>query len=285
MVGTAGNKSLPLDLNYLVEQMHPLTWAFKWFTCEAKFDYHHNGTVEKLYAKEPVSLTVWMDKKYRAEDKKVVFITNCISNIPTSPLQFQSKNIRDSTKKYTRQLIPSPPILKAYNNRMGGVDRHDRMVGQHSIPLTSKRGYLKVFFHLLDSAVVNAWILFKTAKKSQGLWNQAAQRKHTLAWFKENVILQLCGDFTIRKQAPAVKLSNPPLPTQTILGATSHRVKPVSQISGMVSATARCVRCRVMKRTACVVCKIPYCYECGYDHMEEMLLKHAPPPEDVPEDI
>ena len=107
--------------------------------------------------------------------------------------------------------------------------------------------------------------------------------KHILAWFKENVILQLCGDFTILKQAPAIKLSNPPLPTQTILGAT--RVKLVSQISGMVATPARCVRYRALKRTACVVCKIPYCYECGYDHMEEMLLKHVTPLEDATEDI
>ena len=38
---------------------------------------------------------------------------------------------------------------------MGGVDKHDRLVGQHAIPLISKRGYLRIFFHLLDTALVN----------------------------------------------------------------------------------------------------------------------------------
>ena len=194
--------------------MHPLTWAFKWFILDTKLTYHHDGIVEHLTAKEPVSITVWNDKKYRGEDKKVIFLNNCLPNIPSSREQFQEKNIRDSSKIYTKQQIPSLPLLKAYNNRMGGVDRHDRMVGQHSIPLTSKRGYNKIFFHLLDSAVVNAFILYKTSKRAKGLWNQAAQQKHILAWFKESIILSLCGNFTTRKNAPAVKLSTPSIPLQ-----------------------------------------------------------------------
>ena len=34
-------------------------------------------------------------------------------------------------------------LAKAHNFRMGGVDRHDRLVGQHPIPLTSKRDTLR----------------------------------------------------------------------------------------------------------------------------------------------
>ena len=56
------------------------------------------------------------------------------------------KNIRHPNPQYTRQLMASLPILKAYNYRMGGVDKHDRLVGQLVIPLTNKRAYFKVFF-------------------------------------------------------------------------------------------------------------------------------------------
>ena len=88
-----------------------------------------------------------MDKKYRTADKQVVLITNCLPAIPTSPnQQFQPNNIRDANKQYTRQPIPSPPILKAYNYRMRGVNKHDRLVGHHSISVRSKRGYLRYFF-------------------------------------------------------------------------------------------------------------------------------------------
>ena len=208
MVGTSSATSLPPDLGYLVKHMHPLSWAYKWFNQEADIKYQQDGVIHHLRAKEAVSLVVWMDKKYRSEDKKVVFITNCLPSIPKYPAQFQQKNIKDGSQQYSRELIPSPPVLKAYNNRMGGVDRHDRLVGHHSIPLTTKRGYLKVFFHLLDSAVANSWILFKN-QKTKGKWNLAEERRYTLAWFKEKVILALCGTFTTRKQAPSLKLSKP----------------------------------------------------------------------------
>ena len=250
MVGTTSATSLLRDIDYLVKHMHPLTWAYKWFQHDADFKFHNKGIVQDMRAKESVSLIVWMDKKYRTEDKKVVFITNCLPNIPQSADQFQEKNIRDGQHKYSRQPVPSPPIVKAYNNRMGGVDRHDRLVGHHSIPLSSKRGYVKVFFHLLDSAVVNSWILFKTAQKSKGKWSLAEERRYTLAWFKESVILSLCGTFTSRKQTPSLNLSKPVLPTLTIRQATLHQIKPVSQISGMVSTLSKCIGCGCLKRTA-----------------------------------
>ena len=166
MVGTSALTQLPPDLQYLVTNMHPLTWAYKWFMCQGKFKHRPIiGPTMQLQATEPVCLLVWMDKKYRTTDKHVVFITNCIPAIPTSPnQQFHQKNIRDANKQYTRQHIPSPPIVKAYNYRMGGVDKHDRLVGQHSILLTSKRGYLKIFLHILDSACVNAYILYKSSE-------------------------------------------------------------------------------------------------------------------------
>ena len=86
-----------------------------------------------------------MDKKYRSEDKKVVFITNCIPAIRETPQnQCRMKNIRHANHQYSRQLIASPPILKAYNYRMSGVDKHDRLVAQHAIPLISEHGYLRV---------------------------------------------------------------------------------------------------------------------------------------------
>ena len=108
-------------------------------------------------------------------DKKVVFITNCIPAIPETPHnQCHGKNIQQANHQYIRHLIASPPILKAYNYRMGGIDKHDRLVGQHAIPLT-KRGYLKVFFHLLDRPRGKRVDPFMTTIQARREWNQAAR--------------------------------------------------------------------------------------------------------------
>ena len=94
--------------------MHPLTCAYNWFNCQANINNHSKeGDTVRLQANEPVCLLVWNDKKYKSKDKKVVFITKCISAAPTSGKeQYHSKNIRDAAYQYERILIPSPPILK-----------------------------------------------------------------------------------------------------------------------------------------------------------------------------
>ena len=117
-----------------------------------------------------------MDKKYRTEDKKVVFIHNCLPNIPEHQYQLQEKNIRDENYHHHRLAITSPPVLKAYNSQMGGVDRHDRLVGHHQIALSSKRGYIKVFFRLLDSVVVNLGFCSKRLGKPKVSGEQQMKR-------------------------------------------------------------------------------------------------------------
>ena len=96
MVDTSSLTTLPNDLAYLVRNMHPLTWAR--FDCKAKITYHPRAgeaSDQEVHAEEPVCLLVWMDKKYRSENKKVIFITNCIPAIPETPqTQCHMKNIR-----------------------------------------------------------------------------------------------------------------------------------------------------------------------------------------------
>ena len=276
MVGTSNITKLPPDLDYLVSHMHPLSWAYKWYYCDAKFSYQtrragSRSEVTIEAEKQPVCMLVWMDKKYRTEDKKVVFITNCISAIPNSlEKQCHRKNIRDENSHYTHQLIPSPPILTAYNYRMCGVDRHDRSVGQHPIALTTKRGYIKVFFHILDSSVVNAFILYKTAKQENGEWNSAAKQRHTLAWFKESVILSLCGGYTSRKTSPSIHEPKVDQPALSIDVITQHQIRPIVQIPDIQCRMAKCQICNKTVRTACISCKQALCYNCGIQHQLEL---------------
>lgn len=63
-----------------------------------------------------------------------------------------------------REATSIPQIVKDYNNTMGGVDRVDQSLA--SYPIMRKRGkkyYKKIFFHLLELAVWNTYILYKNA--------------------------------------------------------------------------------------------------------------------------
>ena len=168
--------------------MHPLTWAFKWFNHKAKFQGKINGiTLEQMNQYH------WQYgwTRSRTEDKKVVFIHKCLPNIPEHQLQLQEKNIRDENYHYHRLAITSPPVLKAYNSQMGGLDRHDRLVGHHQISLSSKRGYIKVFF----------LILFKTAGKPKVSGEQQMKggiRSHG----SKNASFYLCRYIYFKKTKP-----------------------------------------------------------------------------------
>ena len=108
----------------------------------------------------------------------------------------------------------------------------------------------------------------------KGEWSSASQRKHTLSWFRESVILSLCGDFTSRKRAPSTRLAELNHPMPSLSDLTKHQVIPISQIPhypSTISATVRCVRCSTKKRTACSSCDVPLCYPCGQTHLQELL--------------
>ena len=151
---------------------------------------------------------------------------------------------------------------------MGGVDEHDRLVGQHPIPLRSKRGYLSLLSFVRDCPG-NAWILFRTTIQARGEWNQAARRRYTLAKFKESVILSLCGRYTSLKLQASHTGNQPTLPSQSPSTADKNLLPDFSTEKG------RCLIYKSSQRTACMACKQVYCYTCGRQHLHELLLQHA----------
>lgn len=55
-----------------------------------------------------------------------------------------------------------PLEIVNYNKFMGGVDRSDQMTSYYSSPRKTIRWYKKVIFHMLDLAVYNTFMLYKT---------------------------------------------------------------------------------------------------------------------------
>ncbi|CAG9566084.1 unnamed protein product [Danaus chrysippus] len=44
---------------------------------------------------------------------------------------------------------------------MGGVDLLDSMLGYYRIHLRSRQWYKRIFFHMVDMTLVNAWLLWR----------------------------------------------------------------------------------------------------------------------------
>ena len=52
--------------------------------------------------------------------------------------------------------IDCPQLVLCYNKGMGGVDLADMLIALYRIPSKTRRWYIKIFWHLVDIAKVNA---------------------------------------------------------------------------------------------------------------------------------
>ena len=91
----------------------------------------------------------WMDNSI------VQLASNFVGIKPMGTLNRWDSHGRE--KKY----IACPKIVTMYNKSMGGVDLADLLIALYRIQCKTKCWYIKVFWHMVDIAKVNALILYK----------------------------------------------------------------------------------------------------------------------------
>lgn len=60
-----------------------------------------------------------------------------------------------------KKMVPCPKVVEVYNSYMGGVDLLDSMLDYYRISLKSRKYYMKIFYHMIDLCVMNAWLLYR----------------------------------------------------------------------------------------------------------------------------
>lgn len=78
------------------------------------------------------------------------------NNISTDTLKVKRWNSRE--KSHIE--INCPQIIKEYNAHMGGVDLMDGLMGRYHIRMRTTKWSNRIFYHLIDVALVNAYILY-----------------------------------------------------------------------------------------------------------------------------
>lgn len=117
-------------------------------------------------------------------DNKVVTLAS--SYCGTEPV---SKVKRFFKSENCKKEVECPDIVRVYNKHMGGVDLQDSLLGLYPIKVKSKKWYHRIFYHMLDVAVVNAWILDKKIKRQLGQEDKIIP----LLTFKTELAMQLCN--------------------------------------------------------------------------------------------
>ena len=73
------------------------------------------------------------------------------------------------TKNKLGQKKMKPQIVVDYNNTMGGVDRADQLMCTYSLMRKQqKKYYIKIFRHLLEQSLFNAYVLYKKYAHDNG---------------------------------------------------------------------------------------------------------------------
>ena len=100
---------------------------------------------------------------------------------------------RWNAKIKCHERIQCPNIVTVYNKHMGGVDLLDSLIGLYRIRIRSKKWYHRLFFHLLDMTVINAWLLYKRQLKATSVGHAGRSKPLSLHEFKTHVAVSLCA--------------------------------------------------------------------------------------------
>ena len=91
------------------------------------------------------------------KDRRDVFIMSSHHKQATEMVLKQPKGLKDKTN------IPCPSMIVDYNQHMGGVDLMDQHISYYSMSgRKTLKWWKKVLWRLLDIAIINAWIIFKS---------------------------------------------------------------------------------------------------------------------------
>lgn len=74
---------------------------------------------------------------------------------------YMLSSMHHPSKQTASEEIKKPKIVADYNINMGYVDLSDRMANSYSFERRTMKWTKKLFFHLLDIAVLNSFLLFK----------------------------------------------------------------------------------------------------------------------------
>ncbi|KAJ8728993.1 hypothetical protein PYW07_006689 [Mythimna separata] len=109
---------------------------------------HHDGV--------DFSASVWKDNKV------VTLLSTYVGAEPAGKVQRFDKKLKQKID------VPCPKVVQEYNMHMGGVDLMDSYLGRYRIRVKSKKWYMRLFYHLLDLAVINSWVLYKKNMTAKG---------------------------------------------------------------------------------------------------------------------
>jgi len=84
--------------------------------------------------------------------------------------------------------VQQPLAFQAYNRYMNAIDRSDQILATHNVQRKCLRWWKAIFFHLIDLAVVNSYILFSEQREANSDFEQLqCPDRYNLENFREQL--------------------------------------------------------------------------------------------------
>ena len=140
----------------------------------------------------PVLALQWVDNK----------VVTMISTTGNANDTTQVSRKRKADGVWSTIDVPQPKVFHMYNQYMNAVDRSDQILATYNVQRKCIRWWKTLFFHLIDVAVVNSFILFQEHRRKFPN-NEALKRpaKYSLAAYREELVRNLC-DFPVTDYPP-----------------------------------------------------------------------------------
>ncbi len=133
----------------------------------------------------PLLACCWVDSR------PIYFLTTIHVAVASTAAQ-----VKRTTHDGSRVWVTCPPLMPDYQRCMGGVDRGDQLIACYNLGRRSKKWWKRVFAYLLETSILNAYHLWKFARKN---WSrEKLKRNGSYISFKLELAEQLIGNYCKR---------------------------------------------------------------------------------------
>lgn len=181
---------------------------------------------------------------YRYADTGVLFVKWNDNSVVTVGTNFDGVNPLQTVKRWSRSQkskvnVAQPHLIAEYNAGMGGVDLHDQAISTYNIKFRGKKWWWPLFASMINSCVVNAWKLYKSANNS----------KIDLLNFQRDIVRYYLRNYNVRSLQPKRSTT-----LSIAASAGNHFPKRLEK-------QRRCVICHNRIRWICELCNVTLCVE------------------------
>lgn len=173
---TSTPPGVPVSEYFLEEVTKPIHDTNRTVTCDNWFS--SIPVFQRMLSDHKLTCTGTIRKNKRQIPQEMKVITKetpakyCFSDDLTllsfNPSKQKIVLVMSSYLDSTEVIEGKPALIQHYNRTKGGTDNFDKLVHDHTVSRKTLRWPMRIFFGMLDQAIVNSRILFTCRRKNNG---------------------------------------------------------------------------------------------------------------------